>query len=79
MGDEGVQCLAGVDGDLEGVAGLGVEHGDCDLIVRLVPQRSDLDAVAVAAVELPDHRGNGGALRPGVEERIGGGGLEVCG
>ena len=39
---------------LERVAGLGVDDRDHDLVVGLVPQQSNFDSVALAAVELSD-------------------------
>jgi hypothetical protein len=60
---EGVQGLARLDLDRERVAGLGVEDRGDDLIGGLVPEQSNVDAVAVAAVELSDHRSGGVCAR----------------
>src|SRR5829696_2016555 len=76
---EGVQGFARFDLDLERVAGLEVEDRDDDLIGGLVPEQSNVDAVAVAAVELSDHRSGGVPLGLEVEERIGSRRLDVAG
>jgi hypothetical protein len=69
---EGVQGVACFDVDLERVAGLGVEDRDDDLIGGLVPEQTNVDAVAVAAIEFSDHRSAGVAPGLDVEERVGG-------
>ncbi len=47
----------------ECVAGLGVEDGDHDQVVGLVPEQSNVDSVAPATVKLSDHARGGGAFQ----------------
>jgi hypothetical protein len=53
-------ALLGGDSHLERFAGLGVPHGDREVVVSGVPEQADVDPVTGAAVEFARRRVDGG-------------------